>query len=167
MTMPLTFEAFQQLTGVIREQAIALDEQRWDDWQSFYADDIVFWLPAWVDEHTLTSDPLNEVSMIYFAGKAALSDRVWRFSSGTSPASIPLPRTSHLIGSDLVESFTGDHAVVNCRWHTTVVRNGRTWFYAGSCRYTLRLEAGNWRIAERYITLTNDQIETALDIYHL
>lgn len=167
MTLALRFEDYQQLVGVIRQQAAALDEQRWDDWLSLHSDDIIFWLPAWVDENTLTHDPHNEVSLIYLEGKAALSDRVWRFTSGNSPASIPLARTSHVIGNEQVVSFDGHIAVVHCQWHTLVYRRKRSWVYGGSCRYTLRLEAGQWRIGQRYITLTNDQIDTALDLYHL
>jgi len=167
MTAALSFSEYQQLVGVIHDQAAALDEQRWEDWLSFYSETTVFWLPAWIDEKTLTRDPYTEVSLIYIEGKAALSDRLWRLTSGNSPASVPLARTSHLIGNERVRLADGENAIIDCRWHTLVYRHKRSWSYGGSCSYTLQREQGQWRIAKRIISLTNDQIDTALDLYHL
>ena len=51
--------------------------------------------------------------------------------------------------------------------HTQVYRNRRTWSYAGSYRHTLRLDAGRWRIAGKTIVVTNDLLDTTLDLYHV
>jgi 3-phenylpropionate/cinnamic acid dioxygenase small subunit len=58
-------------------------------------------------------------------------------------------------------------AELAARWHTQVYRNRRTWSYAGSYRHTLRLESGGWRIARKTIVLTNDLLDTTLDLYHV
>ena len=79
----------------------------------------------------------------------------------------PLPRTSHLIGSLRVLACDADTAAVGSRWHTQVYRHRRTWSYAGSYRHTLRLDAGRWRIAGKTIVVTNDLLDTTLDLYHV
>lgn len=161
------FAAFQALQNLLYEEAACLDEQRWDDWLALYTEDAVYWVPAWDGEHRLTTDPAGEVSLIYVEGRTALSDRVWRFASGDSPASQPLPRTSHLVGNLRVAELGAQQAVLHSRWHTQVFRQKRTWSYAGAYRHTLRREGGRWRIAEKYVVLVNDLIDTALDLYHL
>jgi 3-phenylpropionate/cinnamic acid dioxygenase small subunit len=161
------FATWQVLTGVLIEEAACLDEQRWDDWLALFTEDAVLWAPAWDAEHRLTTDPQSEVSLFYVEGRPALSDRVWRWSRGDSPASVPLPRTSHLIGSLRVLSCDGRQAELTARWHTQVYRSRRTWSYAGGYRHTLRLEDGHWRIARKTIVLTNDLLDTTLDLYHV
>ena len=161
------FATWQALSGLLFEEAACLDEQRWNDWLDLYTDDAVLWAPAWDSEHQLTRDPMNEVSLFYVEGKPALSDRAWRWSSGDSAASAPLPRTSHLVGSVRVTQFSADAAVLHSRWHTQVYRARRTWSYAGSYRHTLLLGDGRWRIAHKYIVLTNDLVDTTLDLYHV
>ncbi len=42
---------------VIFSEALAIDERRWDDWLAHFADDCVFWVPAWRSESELTTDP--------------------------------------------------------------------------------------------------------------
>lgn len=167
MSAVADFATWQALCDVLHEEAACLDEQRWDDWLALYTDDAVLWAPAWDAEHQLTRDPMREVSLFYVEGKPALSDRAWRWSRGDSPASQPLPRTSHLIGNVRAQELTPAQAVLAARWHTQVYRARRTWSYAGSYRHTLRLEAGHWRIAQKTIVLTNDLVDTTLDLYHV
>nr|ART37694.1 E54 [uncultured bacterium] len=161
------FATWQALTDVVFDEAACLDEQRWDDWLDHYTEDAVLWAPAWDAEHRLTDDPHNAVSLFYIEGRQALSDRAWRWSRGDSPASQPLPRTSHLIGSLRVLACDDTTAEVGSRWHTQVYRARRTWSYAGSYRHALRLDAGRWRVAGKTIVVTNDLLDTTLDLYHV
>lgn len=161
------FATFSTLSDLLFEEAACLDERRWDDWLALYADDAVFWLPSWNDEFELTADPHGEVSLFYVHGKDALTDRVWRWSSGGSPASLPLPRTSHLIGNIRVLRCDGNEAELTARWNCQLFRRQRSWNYAGSYRHQLRMIDGHWRIAHKYVVLTNDLIDTALDLYHV
>lgn len=167
MSQVVDFATYQQLCDVIVEEGASLDEQRWDDWLSLYLDDAVVWMPTWDSEFELTKNPASELSFFYLKGKHALSDRMWRWTSGQAPAAMPLPRTSHLVGHIRVLRNDPGEAVLAARWHTQVYRKKQTWSYAGSYRHTLRLLDGKWRIAEKYIVLTNDQIDTSIDLYHV
>jgi 3-phenylpropionate/cinnamic acid dioxygenase small subunit len=39
------------------------------------------------------------VSILYMSSRKALEHRIWRFASGESRASYPLPRGSHIVGN--------------------------------------------------------------------
>lgn len=163
----LGFAQYLEICNLLYEEAACLDDQRWDDWLALYTEDAVFWVPSWDQEHELTNDPLNDVSLIYIDDKETLGDRVWRFSSGDSPASTPLPRTSHIVGNIAVAKFTATHVVVTSKWHCQVHRFKDTWSYAGRYEHSLRRNASGLQIARKYVVLVNSIINTALDLYHV
>jgi len=86
---------------IVRE-AVYLDERRWDDWLALFTEDCEYWVPTWRTEEALTSDPQAEISHIYYANRAGLEDRIVRIRSGRSPASVPLRRTTHVVGNFLL-----------------------------------------------------------------
>jgi len=164
---PVGFDTWNLLSGVLYEEASALDEQRWDDWLSLYTDDCIYWVQAWDSEHELSSNPENEVSLMYMDEKTMLEDRMWRFTSGTSPASTPLPRTSHLVGNVSLVDFRGDKAVLKSNWQVASYRFKELTQIAGRSKYTLKLENGLWKIERRQTIIINDQVQTTLDLYHI
>ena len=90
----LSYEAIQSF---VFQEARALDERRWADWLEFYAEDVEYWMPSWDDDDTLTSNPQNEVSLIYYANRQGLEDRIFRIETERSSATIPDTRHSHSI----------------------------------------------------------------------
>ena len=56
-----------------------------------YAPDVEFFMPSWDDDDRLTTDPHNEVSLIYYPSKQGLEDRVFRIETDRSSASRPTP----------------------------------------------------------------------------
>jgi benzoate/toluate 1,2-dioxygenase subunit beta len=85
--------------ALILHEARLLDERRFAEWLDLYESDAVYWMPAWKDDNTQTSDPGKEVSLIYYRGRAHLKDRVDRLTSGLSPASRISPRVAHTISN--------------------------------------------------------------------
>ena len=73
-----------EVTALITREAMLLDRRCWREWLDLYSEDSVFWMPAWLDEDTTTSDPDAELSHIYYKGRHNLEDRVWRATSGMS-----------------------------------------------------------------------------------
>jgi 3-phenylpropionate/cinnamic acid dioxygenase small subunit len=164
-------------TGLVRAdaedllyaEARALDERRFDDWLAMYADDIVFWVPAWKNETTPTSDPGSELSLIYYEGKQNLADRIWRLNSGLSNASDIPARVAHMIGNVIVESADAGEAIVLSTFtvHRHDPRTDRSHVFFGHYRHVFRQTGGQWLIAAKTITLMNDCIPTVADIYML
>jgi hypothetical protein len=94
-TGPLSIEDVRQF---LFAEARALDDKDWDAWLACYAPDAEFWMPSWDDDDKLVTDPQSEVSLIYYAHRGGLEDRVFRIKTERSSAtSLPEPRTSHNI----------------------------------------------------------------------
>lgn len=158
-----------EAAALLYREALALDRGEWDNWLALFTDDAVFWMPAWRDELTPTADPDRELSLIYYAGRAMLEDRVWRVRSGLSVASLPRPRVVHGVTNILVERAEGDEAEVSSSFtvHLYDKRSERTHVFFGRYEHGLRRVDGDWRIARKKILLLNDTIPTVVDFYSI
>jgi hypothetical protein len=83
-----------EVEAFLYAEARALDDRDWETWLTFYAPDASFWMPAWDDNDALVEDPQAEISLIYYARRSGLEDRVFRIKTERSSASTPAPRTN-------------------------------------------------------------------------
>ena len=153
---------------VIHLDAWLLDERRFEEWLELFTEDVTFWVPAWTGEETLARDPETELALIYIQGKAGLDDRVFRIGTRDSYASLPLPRSGHVVGNVLILS-AGDgevEAVASWTVHQYASLKGAR-VHGGRYRYRLRLEDSEWRIAAKTVTFLNDGVDVALDFYNV
>lgn len=153
---------------VIHLDALHLDERRFGDWLDLYTEDAEFWVPAWASEDALTTDPETELALIHIRGKAGLDDRVFRIGTRDSYASMPLPRTCHVVGNVLILSAGQAEVEAAASWTVHQyqdLKGPRT--HGGRYRYRLRLEDGIWRIAAKTVIFLNDRVDVALDIYNV
>jgi benzoate/toluate 1,2-dioxygenase subunit beta len=162
--------AFSQSVAerIIHSEGMFLDQRRWEDWLSLYAEDAVYWVPAWKDEGEPTSDPDSELSLIYYASRAGLADRVWRLNSGLSVASTPLRRTTHMTSGILVEAGDSEakaSAAFTVHCFDPKRRTAHTFF--GRYEYQFGLRDGDWKIVRKVTVLANDQIPSVADFYLL
>ena len=160
----LSYEAIQ---AFVFQEARALDERRWNDWLSFYADDVEFWMPSWDDDDTLTDDPHSQVSLIYYANKQGLEDRVFRIETDRSSATIPDTRHCHLITNLEVLAQDETSATVRFNWATHSFRYDILDTYFGYSEYTIDTSGEKPLIKKKYVVLKNDHIHHVLDIYHI
>lgn len=153
--------------ALLFREALALDRRDWDAWLALYAEDAVFWMPAWRDETEPTADPERELSLIWYRGRRNLEERVWRIRSGTSVASTPLPRSVHLVGNVLVERADEEQAAVAASFvvHLHDLRAERTHAFFGRYEHLLRREGDAWLIARKKILLLNDTVPTVVDVF--
>jgi benzoate/toluate 1,2-dioxygenase subunit beta len=154
---------------LLYREAALLDEGAWDDWLALYTEDALFWMPAWRDEETPTSDPDSELSLIYYDGRRGLEDRVVRARSGQSVASRPRPRCLHVISNVRLIESKDDAAEIASAFTVFLhdVRADRTHHFFGHYRHALRREEGEWRIQRKQILLLNDTIPTVVDFYSI
>ena len=104
-------------------EARYLDDREFEKWLQCYADDVVYWMPSWDDNDMLVEDPQRDISLIYYANKGGLEDRVFRIRTERSSAtSLPEPRTSHNISNVEVIERRGDLVDVRFNWHTMYFR---------------------------------------------
>lgn len=151
---------FYQLSGYC-------DAKDWDAYLEQFSEDSEFHLPQWDSEHVYTSDPKKSMSLIYYANRGGLEDRVFRLRTGKAASATPLPRTAHLINNVRLQALpNGDlQAVVN--WHTLYHRLQVSEQFFGYATYTLRPFEGSWKISRKHVVLLNDTINSVLDFYHL
>ena len=156
-----------RIKDLIYREASLLDEKKWHEWLDLYAEDTVFWMPAWTSEYETTSDPELGFNLLYLKGRASLEDRVFRIESGDSFASVPMARTTHLVGNLLFRS-AGEAAIeVRASWivHSYGIHGGIT--RSGSYEYRLREEAGALKIVRKKITMIDDKLVGPVDIFHI
>jgi len=171
----VTHTLLPEITQFLYTEALALDERRWDDWLALYTEDCEYWVPAWKSEDEQTSNPRRELSLIYYAQRAGLEDRVWRVKSGRSVASAVLPRTQHLISNPRIVEVNdrddrGAQTVqVACEWttHQYQPKDHTVQMFFGRYRQTLVRDGDTWRIAQKRIVLLNDYLPAKIDFYSL
>jgi benzoate/toluate 1,2-dioxygenase subunit beta len=145
-----------------------LDDKDWDAWLSCYAPDAEFWMPSWDDDESLTADPQAEVSLIYYAHRGGLEDRIFRIKTDRSSAtSLPEPRTSHNISNVEVVEQTETVCRVRFNWITCSFRYKTVDTYFGTSFYTLDTTGDQPVIRNKKVVLKNDYIHHVVDIYHI
>jgi 3-phenylpropionate/cinnamic acid dioxygenase small subunit len=155
-------------TEVLQREGAYLDEQRWDEWLGLFLPDCEYWVPSWKNEEALTLDPQAELSHIYYASRAGLEDRVVRIRSRRSPASTPMPRTSHIVGGVLpIGEPAAGRMKLRSSWvcHVFFPRLHDSHAFFGRSEHELALKEGRWLIARKKTILQNDYIPTMLDVY--
>ena len=158
----------EDILAFLHREARLLDEKDWDAWIELYHSAAEFWMPAWDDDGTLVTNPEQDISLIYYANRGGLEDRVFRIKTDRSSAtSLPEPRTSHNLSN--VEILEQDDARCDVRfnWITLSFRYRTTDLYFGTSFYTLDLSEPDIRIARKKVILKNDYIHHVVDIYHI
>ena len=148
-------------------EARAQAEKRWADWLNFYAEDVDYFMPSWDDDDKLTTDPHNEVSLIYYPSKQGLEDRVFRIETDRSSASTPDTRYNRAISN--VEILAQDETRVDLcfNWTTHSFRYDIVDVYFGTARYLLDVSGAKPLIKKKYVVMKNDYIHHMLDVYHI
>jgi len=156
-----------EVDAFLYAEARALDDRDWDTWLTFYAPDASFWMPDWDDNDSLIEDPQSEISLIYYARRSGLEDRVFRIKTERSTASTPAPRTSHNISNVEILSQIGSRVELRFNWLTLSYRYKVVDTYFGTSFYRLDLAGGRPVIKAKKVILKNDCIHHVIDIYHI
>lgn len=156
------------ICAFLYREARHLDDREFESWLELYAPDVEYWMPAWDDDDQLTEDPQSQISLIYYPNRNGLEDRVFRIKTERSSASMPEPRTNHMLTNVEVLAERGEEVDVRYNFHTLSHRYKTTDHYFGTVYATLRQggDAG-YRIARKKIVLKDDYIRQVVDIYHL
>jgi benzoate/toluate 1,2-dioxygenase beta subunit len=155
---------------LVQREALFLDEQRFAEWTELYVPDCVFWVPMWKADAKTTTDPNSELSFIYLDGIRYLEERVHRVTSRRAVSSMPIPRTSHLVGPGLVSSSdAGKTAIVQSAWRSQVYlhKDNQTIEYAGRYTHTVEFDGTTYRIKQKKIFLNCDYLQSKLDFFYI
>ncbi|WP_083007463.1 benzoate 1,2-dioxygenase small subunit [Halomonas sp. GT] len=158
---------YYDIQSFLYREARLLDDREWDEWLACYHQDVEFWMPAWDDDDQLTRDPHSEISLIYYANREGLEDRVYRIKTERSGASTPEPRTTHQISNLEVLSQEGDKVELRFNWHTLSHRYKQSDSFFGASFYTLDVSGETPLITRKVVQLNNDYIQQVIDVYHI
>ncbi|WP_227461067.1 benzoate 1,2-dioxygenase small subunit [Cupriavidus pauculus] len=158
---------YQDICQALFQEARYLDDRQWDEWLACYTDDVTYWMPAWDDDDKLTEDPQTEISLMFYADRGGLEDRVFRIRTERSSASMPEPRTSHNVTNVEVLAQRDDEVDVRYNFNTLSHRYKVTDQFFGTVYLTLRKREDRLLISSKKVVLKNDYIRQVLDVYHV
>ncbi|AFJ46311.1 anthranilate 1,2-dioxygenase small subunit [Shimwellia blattae] len=156
-----------QIEQFLYEKSALCDAKAWDDYLALFTEDCEFHLPQWDSEHEYTQDPRKGLSLIYYANRTGLEDRVFRLRTGKAASAVPLPRTVHFISNVRISPQADGALSVKANWKTSYYRHSTSEDFYGYATYTLVPHQQSWRIARKHVVLLNDTINSVLDFYHL
>lgn len=157
----------EQIAAFLYREARLLDDRDWDAWLECYAPEATFWMPSWDDDDQLVEDPQSQVSLIYYPNRQGLEDRVFRIKTERSGATMPEPRTNHMITNiEIVERREQD-LDLRFNWHTLSHRYQTTMSFFGTSYYTLNLSGEAPKITAKTVVLKDDYIHQVIDVYHV
>jgi 3-phenylpropionate/cinnamic acid dioxygenase small subunit len=153
----------EEVSEFLYQEAEMLDDRNFAEWLDLLADDIRYWMPMRrnVKSNEMDREFTREGQDInwFDEGKDTLERRVNQILTGVHWAEEPLSRIRHLITNVQLLTATpsaSDPAEVSVRCRFLVYRNRvetETDFLIGKREDTLRKVNGDWKIAERKITL--------------
>lgn len=158
---------YEAIRDFLFREARLLDDRRWEEWLECYAPDASYWMPCWDDEDRLIENPQTEISLIYYPNRGGLEDRVFRIKTERSGATMPEPRTTHMISNIEILDDRGGEADVRYNFHTLSHRYKSTNQFFGTIFLTLSEAGGAFTIRKKKIVLNNDYIHQVIDIYHI
>lgn len=143
------------------------DRREWVDYLELFDEESELHIPQWDSEHVYTTDPKRGMSLMYYANRAGLEDRVFRLGTGKSAASTPMPRTLHMISNVAIQEISDSQLEAKAKWVTHVFRFGQTSYFYGDATYLLKPAGFSWLILKKHVVLMNDTIDSVLDFYHV
>lgn len=132
-------------------EARLLDERRFDEWLSLFADDGWYWVPIEPDQ----DNPHDTVSLIY-DDRRLLETRVRRLANPAAHAQRPPSRTSRLIGNVTVEEEPADgELIVRSKFQMLEYRRDAQRVFGGTCFHGLRRTGAGFVIRWKRVDLIN------------
>ncbi len=132
-------------------QAEILDEQRWDDWLSLFADDGRYWMPAEADQTDGEGVP-----NIFWEDLDLMKLRIRRNRHPRAHSQAPPNRLCHVVSNVIIESEDGNgDIVVRSRFHCAEYLRYEVRNFTGKYRHFLRNAPDGYRIALQRADLVN------------
>jgi 3-phenylpropionate/cinnamic acid dioxygenase small subunit len=105
---------------LLAREARLIDDKLWEQWAAMLTEDVEYWVPSWLNEYDLVTDPNRELSLIYHVSQSQLLERIAPIESRKSITALPLPRTLHMIANVDVTASAPDSLHVRSCWDTHI-----------------------------------------------
>lgn len=141
-----------ELADLLYEEAVLIDERRFEEWLALYTEDATYWVPQGED-----ADHVHRVSIVY-DDRRRLHERVLRLTSGFAYSQDPPSRTCHVVGNVRVTERSDEAVTVTSHQIVTEVRRGVQNIFAGRFEHELVPIDGTYRIRRKVVRLTNSDV---------
>lgn len=146
----MNLELLNQATAFLWMEADMLDHNEYTDWLQLWDPDGVYIVP--IDPHA--TDFENTLNYAY--DDASMREkRVTRLLSGEAISSAPLARTVRSVSRVRLLSDDGDTVVLRCAQDLREFRKDRFRQHTADVEFTLRRNAGSFRMARKVVRLIN------------
>jgi len=144
-----------EVTQFIYREARLQDDHAYEEWESLWTEDGVYWIPA----NGEGSDPENEMSIVY-DNRSRIALRVRQFYTGKRFSQTPRSRLRRIVSNIEILERDEQHLIVTS--NAMVFESGRRGdtIWASRNEYKLRREGEGLRMAAKKVILVNN--ETAL-----
>jgi len=144
-------ETLEDVTQFIYREARLQDEHQYDEWESLWTDDGVYWVPANGDD----IDPEQKMSIIY-DNRSRIALRIRQYHTGKRFSQTPQSRLRRVISNVEIISDDGNEirAAANAMVFESQTRGDVIW--ASRNEYTLRREGDGFRMALKKVMLVNN-----------
>jgi 3-phenylpropionate/cinnamic acid dioxygenase small subunit len=153
--MPMTIEernTLEEVTRFIYREARLQDEHQYDEWESLWTDDGVYWVPANGDG----GDPEKVMSIIY-DNRSRIALRIRQYHTGKRFSQTPQSRLRRLISN--IEVLEDDGQELSVGSNVLIFENHTRGdvLWAARTEYRLRREGGALRMVRKTVNLVNNQ----------
>jgi 3-phenylpropionate/cinnamic acid dioxygenase small subunit len=153
-TAPPDAPGLEEVRAFIYREGRLLDEGRFDDWLTLWADDGCYWVPIGPDD----SSPLDHVSIIH-DDRQRIGQRVRRLNSEYAWAHVPQTLSARVISNielrPELSDATKPEMVVSASMLVGEFREDRQELYCGRLEYRLRREPAGIRMVVKKVSLIN------------
>ena len=127
------------------------DEHDYDNWESLWTDDAVYWVPAGADD----IDPMTQMSVIY-DNRRRISTRTKQLRTGRRHAQVPTSRLRRVVSNIEIIGMEGADTVVEANFVLVESRERGREIWAGRYTYRLRTIDGALRMAYKKVALVDN-----------
>lgn len=152
--MPMTAEqraTLEDVTQFIYREARLQDEHCYDEWESLWTDDGIYWVPANGDD----GDPEQVMSIIY-DNRSRIALRIRQYHTGKRFSQTPKSRLRRLVSNIEVLDDRGAELDVACNMMVFESQTRGEVLWAMRTEYKLRRADGGLRMALKKVNLVNN-----------
>jgi 3-phenylpropionate/cinnamic acid dioxygenase small subunit len=152
--MTNTVASERELIDFVVREAQLLDDKRYEEWLTLWADDGIYWVPLSPEQN----DGLTHNSHLY-EDKLLRTLRVERLKSARAYSQQPPSRALHLLQAPTVESSddAAQRHVLRTAFHYSEAQGDEIVFLVGTVRHHLVRQDGQLRMTLKRVDLLNGE----------
>jgi len=144
-------DTWREIEQFLYREARLQDEHEYAAWESLWADDAIYWVPANDDD----IDPEKQMSIIY-DNRSRIGVRVRQLLSGKRHTQSPPSRLRRLISNIEILQQDGDEICTGANVLVFESNSRGETVWAARTEHCLRRTEDGWRIASKKVMLVNN-----------